>query len=113
MKFLPRVLLVDDEPDHLHLLSSILRSNGFDVYGLSDPNELLPVVQKFQPNLVLLDVRIGMYDGRELCKRLRSEYDSSKLKVILHSAFPQISSEYEECGAQEFLSKPADATDLI
>jgi DNA-binding response OmpR family regulator len=113
MKYLPKILLIDDEADHLHLLTVLLRKNGFDVCPLSNPNDIFQVVKTFRPNLMILDVKIGEYDGREICKKLKANEETKSIKVILHSAFPEIEKQYQLCGAEEFIIKPTDISTLI
>ena len=113
MKYLPRILLVDDEVDHLHLLTALLRENGFDVYSLATPDDIFAVIKKFNPGVIILDVRIGNYDGKEICAQLKANEDTKSIKVILHSAFPQMEKEYELCGAEEFILKPTDLAHLV
>ena len=108
MTYQPKVLLVDDEADHLHLLTVLLRKQGFDIYSISNPDELPKVVKQFKPELILLDVSVGQHDGKRICKELKADPDTRVIKVILHSAFPQIADEYKLCGADEFILKPAD-----
>ena len=113
MKYLPRILLVDDEVDHLHLLTALLRENGFDVYSLSHPEDIFTTIKVFKPGIIILDVKLGNYDGKEICRQLRANQDTKDIKVILHSAFPEIEKEYQQCGAQEFILKPTELSHLI
>jgi DNA-binding response OmpR family regulator len=113
MKYSPKILLVDDEEDHLSLLTALLRKNRFDVYPLSNPNDVFHVVKTFRPDLMILDVRVGEHDGREICKKLKANEETKSIKVILHSAFPEIEEQYQLCGAEEFIIKPTDISTLI
>jgi len=113
MRYLPRVLLVDDEVEHLHLLTELLRKNGFDVYSLSNPEDLLATIKSFKPGIIILDIKMGNYDGKEICAQLKANEETKSIKVILHSAFPQIEKEYELCGAEEFIIKPTDLSHLV
>ena len=113
MKYLPRILLVDDEVDHLHLLTALLRENGFDVYSLSTPEDIFSTIKMFRPGIIILDVKLGNYDGKEICKQLRADQSTKDIKVILHSAFPEIEKEYQLCGADEFILKPTNISHLV
>jgi len=113
MRYLPRVLLVDDEVEHLHLLTELLRKNGFDVYSLSNPEDLFATIKSFKPGIIILDIKMGNYDGKEICAQLKANEETKSIKVILHSAFPQIEKEYELCGAEEFIIKPTDLSHLV
>jgi DNA-binding response OmpR family regulator len=113
MKYLPRILLADDEADYLTLLTSLLRANDFDVYSLSNPDHIFNLARVFKPDIILLDVRLGNYDGKEICRQLKADDDSKSIKIILHSAVPGIADEYHLCGADEFIMKPTEMSYLL
>jgi two-component system OmpR family response regulator len=68
-----RLLVVDDEPNILELLSASLRFAGFEVATAADGDEALRVARSFQPDLVVLDVMMPGIDGFTVVRRLRSE----------------------------------------
>ena|SRR5437868_6303874 len=113
MKNLKKILLIDDEVDYLHLLTMMLRHQGFDVYSISNGQEISEVIHSFKPDLILLDIRLGILNGQELCRQLKSDPGTKHVKIILHSAFPNIENEYQLCGADDFVLKPTDVNDLI
>jgi len=113
MKHLPKVLLIDDEVDYLNLLTPILRRRGFDVYSLSNGEDVLTVTRKFMPDIILLDVRLGRFDGRLLCWQIKTDKGIRGAKIILHSAFPDVESSYKTYCADEFILKPTEADYII
>jgi two-component system, OmpR family, phosphate regulon response regulator PhoB len=113
MKYLPKILLVDDEVDHLHLLTALLRGHGFDVYSLSNPDEIFAIIKTFKPKIIIMDVKMGSYNGKEICAQLKADEETKSIKVTLHSAFPEIEQEYKLCGADDFIIKPTHISDLI
>ena len=113
MKYLPKILLVEDEIDHLDLISTMLRAKGFDVYSLWDGEEVLPVAKTFKPNLVIIDVKLGSFDGRELCRQLKTDPLTGDIKVILYSGLPDVENEYRDYGAEDFIAKPCPAPHLV
>jgi DNA-binding response OmpR family regulator len=113
MNYLPKILLVDDEEDFLQLMSAMLRNNGFDVYSVSDINEVFTLIKSFKPDIILLDVKLGNQDGREICTQIKGNPETKNIKVLLHSAFSHVSWEYELCGADGFMLKPYDLSDLV
>ena len=106
MNYLPKILLVDDEIEFLSISTALLRSSGFDVYSLSSGHEVFPIARNFRPNIILLDVKLGHEDGRQICYQLKQAYDTKEIKVILHSAFFNLSNEYQNYGAEDFIIKP-------
>jgi two-component system, OmpR family, response regulator len=68
----PRLLVVDDEPNILELLSATLRFSGFEVASASTGQQALAMAQTFKPDLLVLDVMMPDFDGFEVAKRLRA-----------------------------------------
>lgn len=108
-----RILIIDDDVDLLFLGSSLLKQRGFDVFSLSKADETLETVKSFRPDLILLDVKLGNLDGRDICLRLKSNPDTSFIKIILYSAFPETSVEYPKYGADDFIVKPYEFNHLV
>jgi len=110
---MPRILIIDDDVDLLFLGSSLLKQRGFEVFSLSRADEVFETVQSFGPNLILLDVKLGDQDGRDICLRLKSDPNISSVKIILYSAFPETSVEYSKYGADDFIVKPYEFNHLV
>src|SRR5258708_7297772 len=108
MRYLPKVLLIDDEVDYLHLLTALLRKRGFDVYSLSSGEDALTITRNFKPDVIVLDVRLGNEDGRKICWEIKTEWDIKGVPIILHSAFADVEKEYKTYYADEFILKPTD-----
>jgi two-component system OmpR family response regulator len=68
----PRLLVVDDEPNILELLSATLRFSGFEVSSASTGHEALAMAQSFDPDLIVLDVMMPGIDGFDVARRLRT-----------------------------------------
>jgi two-component system phosphate regulon response regulator PhoB len=113
MKYLPKILFVDDEMDYLHLNTALLRKHGFDVYSLASGEEVFTTVSSFKPNLIVLDVMLGNHDGRMICQQLKADPEYRSIKIILGSAFPEVAKDYDQYGAEEFLQKPHTIDQLI
>ncbi|SRR5258706_6257486 len=97
-----KILVVDDDYDIADAVKFILMHKGYDVRTLSDGVNLQEMVRDYQPNLILLDVRLpGSKSGIELCKELKKIYS---IPIILFSAEHKIA--YEECSADNFIAKP-------
>src|SRR5215813_3235531 len=106
MKYLPKILLVDDETDYLYLNTARLRNKGFDVYSISDSEEVFTIVNSFRPDLIILDVMLGKHDGRDMCRQLKNEPGNKHIKILLNSALPEAGKHYRLFGAEEFILKP-------
>ena len=66
-----RILIIDDDVDLLFLGSSLLKQRGFEVFSLSSADEAFEIVRSFKPHLILLDVKLGDQDGRNICLKLK------------------------------------------
>ncbi len=113
MSRLPKVLIVDDETDFLVLANALLRKKGFEVHSLSNGADVLQTVLYFRPDLIILDIKLGDYDGRKICRDIHQQKLPHPAKVILHSAWPQFEKEYRFHGADDFILKPYRFDDLI
>jgi two-component system alkaline phosphatase synthesis response regulator PhoP len=63
--------------------------------------------------LILLDIKLGDYDGRDLCLQLKNNPETKDIKIILYSAFPETSVDVMKYGADDFIMKPYEMDYLI
>lgn len=105
---MPRILVVDDEPDAVELLQEFLIVKGYDVITASDGEEALRQVKEHRPHLVLLDVRMPRMNGMEVLKRVR-EIDR-EVGVIMVTAVNEEDTGREalKMGAFDYITKPLD-----
>jgi two-component system response regulator VicR len=109
-----RVLVIDDDEDILEILDLIFRDNGYEIV-LSNTGEAAEHIRVIHPDIVLLDVRIvgSAKNGAEICKEIKSQYDTRHLPVILVSAESDLRIIAQECGADAYMAKPFDIFDLL
>ena len=110
---MPRVLVVDDDPQVVRLLRVNLELEGYDVVSASDGNEALEAVAAEDPDLVVCDVMMPGIDGTEVVRRLRA--DNVKTPVVMLSAKAMRSDMRKglDAGADEYVTKPFDPAELI
>jgi DNA-binding response OmpR family regulator len=108
-----RILIIDDDVDLLFLGSSLLKQRGFDVFSLPGADGVFEMVKSFNPHLILLDVKLGDQDGRNICLKLKRDPATNFIKIILYSAFPETSVEYSKFGADDFIVKPYEFNHLV
>ena len=109
-----RVLVVDDEPVVVHMLTALLASNGFEAVAASSGEEALLVLARLPVDLVFLDVVLPGLSGFETCARIRERHGPA-LPVVMISARPDreaVRASYE-AGADDFMAKPPDTLALI
>ena len=111
-----RVLIVDDEDLNIRVVRKYLRSWGFqNVSTSSDPTEVIDLIQREHPDLVLLDVMMPEISGLELLKIIRETPSIMHLPVIILTAHFEEEVKYQalKLGANDFLSKPIDSFELL
>lgn len=108
-----KILVIDDDADLLFLGSSMLRQRGYDVFSLAKPENIPEVIKSFKPDLILLDIKLGERDGRDICLELKNNPGTKDIKVILYSAFPETSIDVLKYGADDFVLKPYDFKFLV
>lgn len=110
-----RVLVVDDVPANVRLLTGILKVEGFQVFTAESGPEALQAIPQFDPDVVLLDVMMPEMDGFEVCERIRATPESAHLPVVMVTALRETADRVRaiEAGADEFLSKPVDALEVV
>ncbi len=110
-----RVLIVDDVPANVRLLQARLEAEYFEVFTAFDGAEALEMVQRVQPDIVLLDVMMPEVDGIEVCTRIKSNPLTRFLPVIMITALDQPEDRIRglQAGADDFLVKPVDELTLI
>ena len=103
----PRILIVDDVPSNVHVLSRILRDH-YDIYFATSGEKALELVLARRPDLVLLDIMMPGMDGFEVCTRIKESPVSADIPVIFISARGEVEDETRglEVGAIDFITKP-------
>lgn len=109
------MLVVDDDRVIQQLLEVNLELEGYEVAKASDGEEALKLAQSFMPDVMLLDVMMPKYDGREVCRRIKADPATAHIPIIFLSARAQdmdVNSGLE-LGASAYLTKPFDPVDLL
>jgi two-component system response regulator GlrR len=108
-----KILLVDDDPGLLRLLSIRLRAEGYEVEAVESAHKALGALHRFGPDLVITDLRMDKMDGIGLLKELQTK--SPGLRVIIitaHGTIPDAVTATQH-GAFGFLTKPIDKDELM
>src|SRR5215472_8492889 len=81
-----RILVVDDTPANIQVLSSMLKERGYQISVATSGNQAFDVLGRVRPDLILLDVMMPELDGFETCRRLKSSSDWRDIPVIFLTA---------------------------
>ena len=109
------ILLVDDDPINVKLLSTLLVDNGYRVIQAQDGAEALQVVVREDIDLILLDIMMPGIDGYEVCSILKETEATRIIPIILVTALDSSQSKVQgiECGADDFITKPPIPNELL
>jgi two-component system alkaline phosphatase synthesis response regulator PhoP len=107
-----KILVVDDEPSIINLVTAYLKPEGYEVYTASDGNAGLKAARTFKPDLIILDLMLPGIDGIELLSRLRRESD---VYVIMLTARTDETDKIVglSVGADDYVTKPFSPRELV
>ena len=110
-----KILLADDEPDILEIVSYNLSAEGYDVICAKNGNEAIDLAKKHLPSMIILDVMMPGKNGMEVCKILRLQPEFKDTVIIFLSALSDENTEIRglETGADDYISKPISPKVLI
>jgi len=110
-----KILVVDDEPDIVELVSYNLKKEGFDVSSAPDGEEALKKIRKGNFNLTILDLMLPGIQGMELCRILRNDPKTKHLPIIMLTAKGEDVDKILglEMGADDYIAKPFSPRELV
>jgi diguanylate cyclase (GGDEF)-like protein len=111
----PRILVVDDEEHIRKIVRFQLEKAGYTVETAEDGVKALKAIEVSPPDLVLLDLMMPNMDGYEVCKRLKADYQTSHIPVIMVTAKADLENKLQgfEDGANDYVAKPFAITELL
>ena len=109
------ILIVDDEPENLKLLSLLLIENGYKVRAAKTGKEALSSIQFSLPDLALLDIKLPDLSGFDVCKNIKSDDSTKELPVLFLSALKESNDIVYgfEVGAQDYITKPFNIKEVL
>ncbi len=110
-----RILVADDEPDILEIISYNLAKEGYEMYTAKNGQEAIDKAKAIKPDLIILDVMMPKKTGMEACQALRSMPQFQKTLIIFLTAMSDESSQIRglELGADDYVSKPISTKVLV
>jgi two-component system alkaline phosphatase synthesis response regulator PhoP len=107
-----KILVIDDEPSIINLVSAYLKPEGYEVFTAADGNAGLKAARAFKPDLIILDLMLPGMDGIELLSRLRRESD---VYVIMLTARTEETDKIVglSVGADDYVTKPFSPRELV
>ena len=105
-----RVLIVDDTPATVDLVTFVLIAAGFAVQSATDVGSLIPQLPLFKPDLILMDIQMPGIDGLEMTRRLKADPATRHVPVVAFTAFAMSGDEAKmrAAGCDGYIAKPFD-----
>ena len=108
-----RILILDDNQDILEIVHETLTYENFDVKSTGESTDVIPMVEDFNPDLVILDYRVAGTNGGELCRQIKAHPKFSNTPVIIFSAYINHQDELFAYGCDAIINKPFDLNELV
>ena len=111
----PKIVVIEDEVDILEVINYNLSKEGFDVCSALDGEEGLALIKKEVPDLVLLDLMLPGLDGIEICRKLKTDYSTRSIPIIMVTAKGEESDIVLGLGmgADDYMVKPFRPRELM
>jgi len=108
-----KIFIIDDDPDIVSILQMIFISNNYQVLTCEILTNVASEISNYLPDLIILDVFLDKFDGRDIAKQIRNSKNGvAKTPILIMSgqANPEI---VKQCGANDFISKPFNIDEMI
>ena len=108
------ILIVDDEPNNLEVIETMLDGENYDLYYASNGEEAIAGLDAFNPDVILLDLTMPVMDGLEVCQRLKliRKWRAVPIIMVTASASKAVLSKCLAAGADDFIDKPVDKVEM-
>ncbi|MCU7937996.1 MAG: diguanylate cyclase [gamma proteobacterium symbiont of Bathyaustriella thionipta] len=103
-----KILIVDDTPANITLLSEILEKKGYQISAARDGEKAIKIADHTQPDLILLDIMMPIMDGFETCQQLKSQTNTKDIPIIFISAKTEMNDLVTafSVGGVDYINKP-------
>jgi len=110
-----RILVIEDDPPALRFIRHALQDEGYQVLTATNGLAGLRKAKREEPDLIVLDIMLPGIDGFEVCHRLRAEPQTAQLPILMLSAWAQEIAKATglKVGADDYLLKPADSSEIV
>ena len=109
------ILIADDEPNQLELMSFNLSNAGYSIIKATNGKEAIELIENHSPDLIILDWMMPKMSGIDVCRTLRSRSETKQIPIIILSARSEDSDKSLglDTGADDYISKPFSPKELI
>lgn len=109
------ILIIDDELSNLKTLTDLLISEGYEVRGATDGPTGLMIIENDPPDLILLDIKMPVMDGHEVCRRLKEKAQTKDIPLLFLSVMDDARDKVNafHSGALDYITKPFQAEEVL
>ncbi len=107
------ILIVEDDPQVARLIALVLQRHGQECEIVSDGKSALARAKELKPTIIFADLTIKGMGGEALCRALKAQEETRSIPYIILSGDRDIAQKARECGADDYMGKPFEFTDLI
>ncbi len=109
------ILIVDDTPENLHVLSATLSQQGYQVRGVIKGKMAIRAAASALPDLILLDIKMPDMNGYEVCEQLKSNPQTAEIPVIFLSALDEVTDKVKgfQAGGVDYITKPFQVEEVL
>jgi twitching motility two-component system response regulator PilH len=109
------ILVVDDSPTDLRVVTSLLQSKGYMVITAGDGEEALEMASRERPSLMVLDIILPKKNGFQVCRQLKTSPETKEIKILMLTSKGQDSDRFwgMKQGADDYLSKPFEDEEFL
>jgi len=108
-----KIVIFDDDKDILTAMESVLDFVDWDLMTFASGEDAIQVIEREKPDLILMDIALDGYDGRDICRTVKEDSTLQHIPIILISGFQNTGVMGQDFGPNDFLSKPFNIGDLI
>ncbi len=109
-----KILIIDDEPDILKLVSLRLKKLGHDILTADNGKDGLDSIKANKPDMILLDLILPVISGEKICRQIKKDEELKHIPVILFTASDvSVADTAKQLGAEDYIAKPFDPKKLV
>lgn len=107
------IWIVEDDEGISEVTSLILQEKGYQASSIFSEEELFQMLEESEPDLILLDIFLYNANGADIAKKLKSNDETKNIPIVMMSADTQIVAKVQESGADDYIKKPFELSDLV
>lgn len=108
-----KIWIVEDDEGISEVTSLILQEKGYQASSIFSEEELFQMLEESEPDLILLDIFLYNANGADIAKKLKSNDETKNIPIVMMSADTQIVAKVQESGADDYIKKPFELSDLV